>query len=159
MGQKYLVAPTYIVGSGASRERLLSALTERVAPRRLNLWCVHRTLSHEAPTVVNVHGAQTNSKTIRDVIKDWIKDNPTGQLIFTGHSLGGAVTQLLALSVIQYVEQAKRPMKTPLIFTFAAPRIGSRQVIMCRPAPVLCHARAAGGGPNQQQNIPLPLSA
>ena len=52
------------------------------------------------------------------VIKSLMKKHPDYKLVFTGHSLGGAIVQLFALHFVEYYDQM-------LVVTYASPRVGN----------------------------------
>lgn len=55
---------------------------------------------------------------VRNVIKSLLAQFPDYKLVFTGHSLGGAVVQLFALDFVELHQNV-------LVVTFASPRVGN----------------------------------
>ena len=62
------------------------------------------------------------SKSIRQNVKDLIKDHPTAKILVTGHSLGGSLALLGAVDLKRELGSIKNQIQ---IYTFGAPRVGN----------------------------------
>ena len=64
-------------------------------------------------------GKSTSSQSVVKAIAGYVKTGTAKSVTVTGHSLGGALATLLALDVVHNSTE-----KTPVLYTFASPRVG-----------------------------------
>lgn len=122
-GQNYIDRELGVIGVDHDRKQILMVLagsasdedwTDNKKIMFVPHWLCDRCMVHQG-----FYEKVTSMDAERAVLSRLVETHPDYQLVFVGHSLGGALVTLLSL---EYIDSH------PLVVAFAMPRIGNRQM-------------------------------